>query len=503
MRFRARALFFLFLLLFPGLPVWARPKVVIGSKFGAEPLILSEMMAQLLEARGIQVERKLSLGPTEICFPALRSGQIDLYVEYTGAGLEQILKEQLPGHQPLRDFLHLQQRFQEHYQLMWLPPFGFNNTYVLALPEILAERRQLTRMSQLGQHTDLRAGFDLQFLNKPNLYPQLSKYYGFSFEQVVATEHSLVYPALKQGKIDLIEAYSTDAELARLQLRPLQDDRGYFPLYHAAPLVRGALLKDIPELPEILRPLQFCLDESQMQQLNLRVLEGTSPAKTAADFLQGLGQTVKAARPVERPEQSWLPLVTQHLALTASAVVLATLVGVPLGIWSYSRPRWAEFLVGIASIVQTIPGIALLAFFIAVPGLGLGVRSAIAALFLYALLPILRNTITGLQQIDPLLREAALGLGMRPREMLLWVELPLAVPTLMAGLRTCAVITVGSATLAAFVGGGGLGVPIVTGLQLNDTRLVLSGAIPSAALAVLVDQLLARVEARLSRVAAG
>lgn len=502
MRFRARALFFFFVLLMFR-PLWAAPPVVIGSKFGAEPLILSELIAQLLESHGHAVQRKLSLGPTEICFPALQSGQVDLYVEYTGAGLELILKEQLPGHQPLRDFLHLQRQFHKRYQITWLPPFGFNNTYVLALPEKLAEQRDLTRLSQLSQHGDLRAGFDLQFLNKPNLYPALSKFYGFSFKDVVATEHSLVYPALQQGKIDLIEAYSTDAELARMKLRALHDDRGFFPLYQAAPLVRNEVLQQIPNLGDILEPLEFSLDESAMQALNLKVLQGQSPAQVAGEFLRQRGQQSTAARQVERPGQQWLTLVAQHLALTASAVALAALIGLPLGIWSYARPRWAELLVALASIIQTIPGIALLAFFIAVPGLGLGVRSAIAALFLYALLPILRNTITGLQQVDPLLREAALGLGMRPREMLLWVELPLAVPTLMAGLRTCAVITVGSATLAAFVGGGGLGVPIVTGLQLNDTRLVLSGAIPSAILAILVDQLLARLEARLSRVATG
>ncbi len=470
--------------------VAAKPPVVIASKLGAEPLVLSEMMAQLLEASGISVQRKLSLGPTEICFPALRSGQIDLYVEYTGTGLQLILKENLPKADALESFLHLQRRFREQYQVEWLPPFGFNNTYVLAISQDLAQKRGLSKLSQLSQHTDLRAAFDFQFLNKPDEYPGLAREYSLKFASLTPSEHSLVYQAMRQGKVDILDAYSTDAELQRYGLVALQDDREYFPLFHAAPLVRQGILTEYPELPKILAPLAFALDEKDMQQLNLQVLEGRSPAQVAAQFLKDLGHQPPVHQPPAARRPDLLPLALQHLGLSVGAVTLALLLGLPAAILIYTRPRLARLGLALASMIQTIPGIALLAFFVALPGLGLGVRSAMLALFLYALLPILRNAVTGLQQVDPLLREAAQGLGMRPWQVLWWVELPLAFPSMMAGLRTAAVIAVGSAPLAAFVGAGGLGVPIVTGLQLNDPSLVLWGALPSAGLALLVDGLL-------------
>ena len=151
----------------------------------------------------------------------------------------------------------------------------------------------------------------------------------------------------------------------------------------------------------------------------------------------------------------------------------------------------------LAGVVQTIPSLALLAFMIAVPWLGLSVRSAIAALLLYAVLPILRNTFTGLRDVDPDLVDAARGLGLTDRQILLRVRFPLATRTIMAGVRTATVISIGVATLAAFIGAGGLGEPIVTGLYLNDPGLILTGAVPAALLAIAADLGLGRLERRL------
>ncbi|MDE0396088.1 MAG: ABC transporter permease [Gammaproteobacteria bacterium] len=187
----------------------------------------------------------------------------------------------------------------------------------------------------------------------------------------------------------------------------------------------------------------------------------------------------------------------EHLSLTAIAVSLAILLSVPLGILLTRSEPVAAPVIGAIGVIQTIPSLALLAFMIPLPFLGLGARSAITALFLYALLPIVRNTYTGIREVDAELLDAGRGMGLSPGQILFRVELPLAMRTIMAGVRTSTVISIGVATLAAFIGAGGLGDPIVTGLQLNDTYLILSGALPAALLAIVVDFLLGRVEHRL------
>ncbi len=177
--------------------------------------------------------------------------------------------------------------------------------------------------------------------------------------------------------------------------------------------------------------------------------------------------------------------------LVAIALALAVVVAVPLGLALERARGGAEPVLGALGVLQTIPSIALLAFMI--PLLGVGVHPALVALWLYALYPIARGTYVGVTDADPRAVEAAEALGMTARQRLLQVRLPLAAPVIMAGVRTAAVITVGAATLAAFIGAGGLGEPIVTGLALADSRLVLSGALPAAALALLVDGFLAIV----------
>jgi osmoprotectant transport system permease protein len=323
-------------------------------------------------------------------------------------------------------------------------------------------------------------------------------------------QHGLAYEALSQGHIDVTDAYTTDGKLERYRLVVLQDDRAFFPPYQAAPVVRGEVLRRHPEVGRVLRLLAGSLSDADMQRLNFRVEERKEAfAAVAADFLASRGLVrQRSEAPGARSttllgyfaghRAQMLAWVRQHLALTAWSVLLAALVGIPLGIaitrWTAAAPP----TLAVAGVIQTIPGLALLAFLIPVPGLGLGPRSAILALSLYALLPILRNTWAGLRSVDPGVLEAARGMGMRPAQILTMVELPLAVPTIMAGLRTSAVITVGGATLAAFIGAGGLGQPILTGLYLNDDVLILAGAVPSALLAILVDLGLGWVEARLA-----
>jgi len=298
--------------------------------------------------------------------------------------------------------------------------------------------------------------------------------------------------------------------LLRYPLRVLADDRGFFPPYNAAPLVRGETLRAYPEIREALAPLAFAIPDSTMIRLNHAVEEGGRSFREVArgflierELLEDDG-----SRPGRRARADLMAFVRsrirptlelgwQHLQLSLLAVLLAILFAVPAGI-AVAHSRLGERIaLGGASVIQTIPSLALLAFMIAIPGLGLSVRSAITALFLYALLPIMRNTVTGLRSVDAELIDAASGIGLTRRQILTRVRLPIATSTIMAGVRTSTVISIGVATLAAFIGAGGLGEPIVTGLYLNDTRLILAGAIPAALLALLADWLLGLVERRL------
>ncbi len=489
----------------------SRAPIVIGSKSFTESRILGEILAQLVEAHtDARVERRLGLGGTKICFDALCAGEIDVYPEYTGTGLVAILGgEALSG--PLQTYTSVRAQFRERYDLVWLAPFGFNNTYALAMPEKRADALGVKTISDLAAHVgELRVGVTHEFLNRKDGWPGLSKIYSLGEARIRGMEHGLAYAAIESGETDLIDVYSTDGKLLRYGLRVLEDDRGYFPQYHAAPVVRAKTLEAYPKLGPLLERLALRLPDDRMQRLNYLVEEEKrSFEDVARSFLQEEG-LVDGGAPLRMDQPSarklgffallgarWretLALTWQHLGLTLLAVLLATLVAVPLGVLCTRVPRLAQPVLGGAGVIQTIPSLALLAFMIPVPGLGLGASSAVVALFLYALLPIVRNTYTGICEVDADLVEAARGMGLRDAQILRFVQLPLATRTIMAGIRTATVISIGVATLAAFIGAGGLGEPILTGLQLNDTNLILTGAVPAALLAVLVDALLAGVE---------
>jgi len=490
--------------------------IVIGSKNFTESRLLAEMMAQLIEAKlDITVERRPNLGGTIVAFTALKTGEIDMYPEYTGTAWAVQLGYEERVSDPLRVFLTVSREFDAKWNLRWLPPFGFNNSYAIAMSEEAAERLGVTRVSELVEHQEtLRAGVSHEFLERADGFPGLAKLYGLTVADLKGMEHGLAYEAIRTGKIDIVDAYTTDGKLLRYKIRLLEDDKRYFPPYDAAPVVRLDTLERHPELEPLLLQLAFTLDDAEMRKLNYRVEEeGGAFERVAHDHLvqEGLlgakaGSAMEPALPSDVGFAGYMwsrraataDLIAEHLWLTLVAVLLAILVSVPMGVLLTRFPPLASPVLGAAGVIQTLPSLALLAFMIPVPGLGLGARSAIAALFLYALLPIVRNTYTGIKEVQPDLLEAAEGMGLTRNQTLRLVELPLATRTIMAGIRTSTVISVGVATLAAFIGAGGLGDPIVTGLQLNDTRLILSGAVPAAALALFVDFALGRLELALS-----
>ncbi|MDZ7343027.1 MAG: ABC transporter permease subunit, partial [candidate division KSB1 bacterium] len=453
--------------------------IVIGSKFDTEGRLLGELMAQLLENRGFAVERRLALGATKICFEALTTGEIDVYPEYSGTIEKAILKL---DHRS--SFDELRQRLSHHYELELLDPFGFNNTYAIVVRRADAERLGLQTIGDLQKTSGLRFGFSHEFLRRPDGWPGLASLYGLSASPR-GIEHGLIYKAIAETSLDVIDAYSTDANIQRYDLAILADDQQFFPNYLAAPLARADLNE---KAKQALRELAGTISEKEMITLNAEAaIEKKNFAVIARSFLERktiLTEESKDRTPVSRYVLLLKRTIT-HIKLTAIALLIAMTLAIPGGVIIYRLPSVAKPMLYVAGLLQTIPSIALLAFMI--PFFGIGTTPAIVALFLYALLPILRNTAAALFSIDPLFKKVAVGMGLTAWQRLRHIEMPLAAPTIFAGIKTAAVINIGTATLAAFIGAGGLGEPIVTGLALNDTELILEGAIPTALLAIAVE----------------
>lgn len=451
----------------------AAEPVRIGSKNFTENYLLAEIAAQHLEARGFDVERQFGLGGTKICYDALRAGEIALYPEYSGTIAAAILDD--------TSLTDVSVRLEPLGLATYAPP-GFNNTYVLALRREVAEARGITRISDLAGQNGIDAALSHEFRARNDGWPALSQHYGLTLGSR-GIEHGLAYEALAAGSADLTDAYSTDGELSRADLVLLEDDLGFFPRYDAVWLAGDDLA---PGLVAALSELAGRIDEDRMQALNARAaLDGEPIARVAASFLAAEG-LADAGTPGGRG--TWTRLrdnTVRHVQLTLAALLLAGVVGVALALLVQPYARLANAVLYVCGLLQTIPSIALLALMI--PVVGIGVVPAVIALFLYALLPIVRATLTAINAIEPVYLTVAEALGMTAAERRQHVLVPLAMPHIIAGLRTAAVIAIGTATLAAFIGAGGLGQPIVTGLALNDTRLILEGAVPAALLAIVTD----------------
>ena len=495
-------------------PVQSDP-VVVASKPFAESYLLAEMFAQLLEDHGIEVDRRLGLGATELAFQALRSGDVDVYPEYTGTGLLAVVGE-TPSGSAAAVFRRVSELFATRWDLHWLPPLGFENTYAIAVTPGTAERFGLETLSDLARVSgDLVAGFSPDFIGRADGLPGLESAYGLSFRGVRSLLQAVKYEALAGGGVDVIDGYSTDGAIDRYGLVVLRDDLGFFPPYDAAPLVSGSLVRRNPRAVAVLALMSGRLDAETMRALNRRLeVNGEPVARVARDGLRGVGLLGEPGGPVaeengtagDGPPGLWAhlwndrvhlaSLTGRHLMLAGGSLLAAVLVALPLGLVLERARAGAEGVIRAVGLLQTLPSIALLAFMI--PLLGIGVLPAMVALFLYSLFPILRNTYTGVRDADPMAVDAARSLGMTPTQLLRHVRLPLAAPIIMAGIRTAAVINIGTATLAAFIGAGGLGDPIVSGLALSDVNMILSGAIPAAALALLIDFVLHVAEGRLA-----
>lgn len=450
--------------------------VRVGSKSFTESYVLAEIAAQAIETTGgARVERRLGLGGTGITYRAVAHGSIDVYPEYTGTISRAILKD------PAAESVETLRARLRPLGLTISAPLGFENTYALAVRADVARRLGLERISDLARHPELSAAFTSGFLERDDGWPGLRRHYGLGLTDVRAIEHALAYQALASGTVGVIDIFSTDGRLTRGGITVLRDDRRFFPAYSAVLLSRLEFVERAPQAWAALeRAMVGRLDGGTMTRLNaLADLDGRSIRQVAARFL---GREVSDADERARLIRELAALTLEHLLLVAAAVFAATAAGIPLGILAVRRARLGHVELMAVGVLQTIPALALLCFMI--PVLGIGTLPALVALFLYALLPIVRGTYTGLATLDRQLLEIAEVLGLDGWRRLVRIELPLASVNVMAGIKTAAIWTVGTATLAAFIGGGGYGTLIVRGLALDDVRTILAGAIPAALMAL-------------------
>jgi osmoprotectant transport system permease protein len=442
--------------------------LLVGSKRFTESYVLGEIAKRVLEQQGIAVEHRQGMGGGGIVWTALKTGQIMLYPEYTGTIANEILK--LKGQvtpDRMRDEL-------AKVGVGMTQELGFNNTYALVMRQEQAKRLGIQTISDLRRHPDLVVRPSPEFLKRQDGWEPLSRRYRLEMRDVGGMEHALGYGALAQGKIDVMDAYSTDAQIAQFDLVTLRDDLGYFPQYKAVYLYR---LNMPPRALAALNALAGTIDEDKMVRLNAEAERTKDYAKAAALYF-GSSERQEAETESESPVSNLARWTARHLELVGISMLLAIVVGVPLGICASRPGLLGQTILGITGIIQTVPSIALLTMLIAVPFLGVGITTAIVALFLYSLLPIVRNTATGLQDIPSPLRESADALGLEPGARLRKIYLPMASRSILAGIKTSAIINVGTATLAAFIGAGGLGEPIVSGLALNDTGTLCRARFP-------------------------
>jgi len=453
-------------------------QIKVGSKRFTESYVLGEIAKKMLENAGFDVEHKQGMGGTIIVWNALTNGDVAIYPDYTGTVQQTILKSKTP-----MTAAAMRAGLVDH-GIGMTEELGFNNTYAIAMRREMAEELNIRTISNLKYHSELKVGLTHEFLTRKDGWEPLSERYGLQMRPR-GMEHALAYIALNSGDIDVMDAYSTDAKLGEYDLTVLEDDMEFFPKYNAVFLYR---LDNDPKAISAVRELAGQIDEARMIRLNIEAERTKSyPLAAGLYFNEAYGGTTN--EPTQLPSSGVaafvsriLPLTSEHLMLVGISMMLAVVIGIPLGIRASQPGLLSKFILGLTGIIQTIPSIALLAFFI--PILGTGVKNAIVALFLYSLLPIVRNTTAGLQDISTQVRESAAALGLEPSAQLLQVYIPMASRTILAGIKTSSVINIGTATLAGFIGAGGYGELILSGINLNASDIIFQGTIPAALLAL-------------------
>jgi osmoprotectant transport system permease protein len=464
----------------------APPEVKIGSKAFTESVILGEMVSLLARNAGASPMQLRELGGTRVLWNALLRGEIDIYPEYTGT-----ISQEIFAGQRVHNDEAMRQALATH-GIMMTRSLGFSDNYAIGMKKETCERLHVRRISDLRSRPEVRLGFSNEFMDRTDGWPGLRKHYGLAQKHVYGMDHDLAYRGLEAGSIDATDLYSTDAEIRYYDLCVLEDDLHYFPVYNAVILHKKDLSQRAPQVVAELSKLEGQITESAMIEMNARAkIDKIAERTIAADFLVkrlSIGGRTQIESAVQRLWRHTL----EHLYLVGISLSAAIAISIPLGIIAAKRPQMGKVFLGVAGLLQTIPSLALLVFMI--PLLGIGGPPALAALFLYSLLPIIRNTYVGIRDIPVDIRESAEAIGLPPMARLRLVELPMASREILAGIQTSAVVNVGTATLGALIGAGGYGQPILTGIRLDDIRLIMQGAIPAALLALLVQGIFELVE---------
>jgi osmoprotectant transport system permease protein len=456
------------------------PTVRIGSKVFTESVILGEIARGLIRDAGAPAEHRRELGGTQVLFHALESDELDVYPEYTGT----ILREILSG-KGIRDESGLRAALAGRGLLM-SRPLGFNNTYAIGMIESVAARLQITSLSELNRHPELKFAFSSEFMDRADGWPGLRDRYRLPQRGVRGLDHDLAYRALSSGEIQATDVSSTDAEIKQYNLRVLSDDLSFFPSYECVWLFRADLPVRSPAAFAAISRLEGRITALEMAGMNAQSKIDRMPEdRVAAEFLEakfGIAAQIASDTYLGR----LLRRLGEHVTLVSISLAAAIAVSVPLGVLASRALRLGPIILTTVGVIQTIPSLALLVFMI--PWLGIGAKPALVALFLYSLLPIVRNTATGLRDIPVSLRESAEALGLPRYAQLVRIELPMASRAILAGIKTAAVINVGTATIGALIGAGGFGQPILTGIRRDDVFMILTeGAIPAAVLALAVQ----------------
>lgn len=466
-----------------------KAEVKIASKAFTESVILGEMLKGLSKNEGRVTVHSQQLGGTTLVYDALKNGSIDAYVDYTGTIVEEIFSKR-----GVKNDAEME-RLLKQEGILVSKSLGFNNNYEIGMKREMANRLGIKTISDLRKHPNLRFGFSNEFLDRADGWVPLKASYGLPHTDVRGMEHEIAYRQLDSNAIQVTVVYTTDAKVKQYDVVKLIDDRKFFPKYDAVILYRADLKERYPEVAEAFLQLEGRIDADEMLAMNAKASaeENSIPeSRVAANFLKReLGIESQA------PKQTvWTRLwknTLAHIDLVRKSLLPAILFAIPLGVIASKYRRTGQAVMAGVGIIQTIPGLALLVFLLApVHALGLssvgqGSFTAVAALFLYSLLPIVRNTYAGLNGIAPGYHESAVALGLPAFARLRLVELPMASRTILEGIKTAAVINVGFATLGALIGAGGYGQPILTGIRLNNNNLILEGAIPAAAMALLIQ----------------
>lgn len=459
----------------------------IGSKKFTEGVILGDVLTLLLETEQVPVEHERELGGTRIVFGALKTGEIDAYVDYTGTIQREIL-----GVEGAMTRDAMEAGLAERGIVLG-PPLGFSNSYALGMRRERAAALGILTISDLRAHPDLKLGFTHEFRERDDGWPGLREAYGLPQTDVSGLDHEIAYKAIASGAVDVIELYTTDAKIQSLDLVALEDDLAFFPRYDAVILYRADLERRAPAVVAAFELLRDRIDEAEMTALNAGVdLEKRREVDLAAQWLAS-----NLDRTVEPPPETWYGRLAQrtweHLTLVTISLLIAIVLGIALGVVAAKTGGFGQLLIGVVGAAQTFPGLAFLALMVLVLGV-IGEVPTIVALVVYSLLPIVRNTHAGITGIPRPLRESSRVLGLSEWMRLTQVELPLAAPSIFAGIKTAAVWNVGLATLGALVGAGGYGQSIMSGLRRGDNAMILEGAIPAILLALVVQAFFDLVE---------